>query len=222
MEAAATKKEYEKAAVIRDRLIALEHINQVNILQKEQERQFQNPLTTLVRLLSRYYPTLRLHPGFRIEAYDISHFGGSATTGSMIVFQNGEKEPSEYRMFKIKTSPQSDDIAAMTEVLSRRLQHREWIMPDLILIDGGKGQLKAGFLVQEKFLLNIPYLALAKKEEKIYLPGRSNPLQLEEDSPALLLLREIRDEAHRFAKQYHLKLRSKQFLKPSLKPILKR
>jgi len=212
MRAVAKNKEYERAAVLRDRIFALEHIREVNILQKEQEQGAVNSLLALVLFLKKYFPILRLHPAFRIEAYDISNISGKLTTGSMIVFLDGKKTSSEYRMFKIKTVTSSDDVASMKEVLSRRFKHQGWVMPDLILLDGGKGQIKAAYLAQKESGITIPYIALAKKEEEIYIPGRSLPIKLKFDSSALLLLRAVRDEAHRFAKKYHLKLRSKKMI----------
>ena len=213
---ASKNKEYEKAAVLRDRIFVLEHIYQVAILKQETERGTRDGLVELVQFAQKYFPVLRLHPAFRIEAYDISHLSGTLTTGSMIVFTDGKKDSSQYRMFKVKSRTEADDIVSMKEILSRRLGHREWVLPDLILLDGGKGQLRAGFLAQKKAGISIPYLALAKEEEQIYIPKLFRPIALKNDAPALLLLRAIRDEAHRFAREYHLTLRSKNLIKKAV------
>lgn len=211
MKEAADKKEFEKAAKIRDRIFALEHIEKVMILKKEKGNE--TALWQLVSLLNKYYPTLLYHPSFRIECYDVSNIQGSAGTGSMVVFIDGERVSDEYRRFAIKTVNKLDDVACMKEVLKRRFSHKdEWLLPDLIILDGGKAQLKAAKEAQKEARLDIPYIALVKGKEQIYLPKVIRPISLPPDSPAILLLRQIRDEAHRFAKQYHIKLRKKQML----------
>ena len=204
------EQEYEKSAKIRDKINALEHIGKIAILKRELEGE--RPILNLINFLKEYFPTLIYHTGFRIECYDVSNISGSSGTGSMVVFIDDKKTSYEYRKFKIKTVFKIDDVACMKEVLKRRLKHKEWMLPDLIMLDGGKGQLKAAREALKELRISIPYLGLAKKEEQVYLPNRKNPISLPKDSPALLLLRQIRDEAHRFAKKYHLKLRSKKIL----------
>ena len=206
------EKKYERAAILRDQIYNLEHISKINILQKEIEKAAPNSLKDLIKLLHKYFPTLKLSTNFRIESYDISNISGTLSTGSMIVFVHGEKKQMEYRQFRIKTISGQNDVASMQEVLKRRLKHREWVLPDLILLDGGRGQLLAARRALSASRLNIPYIALAKKEEEIYVPGLSKPISLKQDCPAILLLRAVRDEAHRFAKRYHLKLRSKKMI----------
>jgi excinuclease ABC subunit C len=215
MERLAKEKKFEQAAKLRDRISALEHIKEVSVIREIERERAENDLWELVNFLQIYYPGLYLHPSFRIECFDVSNISGTAGCGSMVVFINGEKAADEYRRFAIKTVFRIDDVACMKEVLKRRFAHKdEWLLPDLIVLDGGKGQLKAAKETQREFRLSIPYLALAKKEEEIYLPhfakaSRGKPLRLPKDSPALLLLQRIRDEAHRFARAYHIKLRSK-------------
>lgn len=147
----------------------------------------------------------------RIEAYDISNIQGKMATGSMVVFVNGEKTPHEYRRFRIRSKETPDDISMMKEVIRRRFLNN-WPLPDLIVIDGGKPQLNASLNALEAYSFKIPIISLAKKNEDIYLPGKSLPLKLNQTSPGLQLLRQTRDEAHRFALIYHRKLRSKKFL----------
>lgn len=210
MKKLAKEKEFEKAAKLRDRISALEHIGEVSILRKEAGEIEKTGLWELLNILQAYYPSLQPHPSFKIESFDISHLHGREGTGGMIVFLDGEKEPNEYRRFAIKTVKKIDDVGCMKEMLKRRFFHRdEWLLPDLIILDGGKGQLKAGKEAEKEFRLDIPMIALAKREEEIYLPQRAKPLILEKTSPALHLLQRIRDEAHRFAKTYHIKLRAK-------------
>lgn len=148
----------------------------------------------------------------RIECYDISNIQGVLAVGSMAVFTNGQPDKKEYRKFKIKTVRGANDVAMMKEVIARRLKNISWPYPDLIILDGGKPQLNQikNLLTAKK--LAIPLIALAKKEEKVFLTHKKNPLSLNKYSDALKLLQRIRDEAHRFAITYHKKLRSKNFM----------
>jgi excinuclease ABC subunit C len=150
----------------------------------------------------------------RIEAYDISNIQGAEAVGSMVSFVNGRPLKAGYRHFKIRSVEGSDDFAMMREVLSRRLAHvREGHErhPDLILVDGGRGQVSAARQAMERLeLAGIPVIGLAKKNEEIYVEGRAEPLRLPKRSQALRLLQRIRDEAHRFAITYHRKLRHKK------------
>lgn len=144
----------------------------------------------------------------RIEAYDISNIQGQKATGSMVVFINGQKDTREYRKFRIRTEDTPNDTAMVREVMRRRLKNN-WPLPDLILVDGGRGQLNAVLAVLTENNLNLPVIGLAKREEEIYEPDIEKPLKLKSTSGALQLLREMRDEAHRFALKYHKKLRSR-------------
>ena len=154
----------------------------------------------------------------KIECYDISHVQGSHTTASMVVFVGGEKASDLYRKFKIRLEKTPDDFASMDEVLTRRLKHAEWEYPGLFVVDGGKGQVSAALAVLAKHNLTIPLIGLAKREETIIIPNPDGDekhfteVSLSKESPALLLLRRIRDEAHRFAISYHRTLRSRKAL----------
>src|SRR5215211_4957699 len=154
----------------------------------------------------------------RIECYDISNTMGTNSVASMVVFQGGRPAKSEYRRFRIRTVEGADDFASMAEVIRRRLERlREndekfTPAPDLIVLDGGKGQLSAVVPVLDKMkvgdeLPDIPLRSLAKREEEVFEPGRPEPVILERNSPELHLLQRVRDEAHRFANTYHRKLR---------------
>ena len=142
-------------------------------------------------------------PPRRIEAFDISHLGGTNTVASMVCFVDGKARKSEYRKFKIKTVVGIDDFAAMREVVHRRylrVKKEKGSLPDLILIDGGKGQLSmAVSALRELGLDYIPIIGLAKRLEEVFVPGISEPQSIHKQSPGLILLRRIRDEAHRFA-----------------------
>ncbi len=149
-----------------------------------------------------------------IECFDISHLGGTNTVASMVQFRGGVADKSNYRRFKIKTVEGIDDFASMAEVVGRRysrLQKEDGAMPDLIVIDGGKGQLHAALDSLRDLGLRIPMISLAKKFEEVYLPGLLRPLRLSHKTKALKLLQQIRDEAHRFAITYNRKLRTKDW-----------
>lgn len=142
----------------------------------------------------------------RIEIYDISNIRGVFATGSMVVIKNNRLQKKEYRLFKIKTVQGADDPKMQAEIISRRLNHPEWPKPDLILLDGGKGQLGVVGKILDK--TDIPYLGLAKKEERLYCPYSKNSILLSSLPPEIAnLLMRGRDEAHRFAINYHRKLR---------------
>ena len=150
----------------------------------------------------------------RIECYDISHIQGTNTVASMVVFQNGLPKKTAYRKFKVKsTEGKPDDFQSMKEVLSRRiakLGQPKWEKPDLIIIDGGKGQLSSVMQIVEEFgVQDIDFVSLAKREEEVFLPNQSESILLPRESNALYLIQRIRDEAHRFAITYHRDLRSK-------------
>ena len=142
-------------------------------------------------------------PPRRIEAFDISHLGGTNTVASMVCFVDGKARKSEYRKFKVKTVEGIDDFAAMREVVHRRylrVKKEQGSLPDLILIDGGKGQLSmAVSALRELGLDYISIVGLAKRLEEVFVPGISDPQSIHKQSPGLILLRRIRDEAHRFA-----------------------
>ena len=153
----------------------------------------------------------------RMECYDISHIQGTNTVASMVTFINGLPKKSEYRKFKVKmTEGKPDDFLSMKEVLTRRLSHigeEKWAKPDLMIIDGGKGQLSSVMeIIEELGISGIDVVSLAKKHEEVFLPKQSEPVILPRNSSALFLFQRIRDEAHRFAITYHRKLRSKSMI----------
>lgn len=184
----------------------------------------------------------------RIEGYDISNIYGQAAVGSMVVFENGEANKSEYKKFKIKIEDSLGDTGMLKEVLERRFSHStsrishntshetdngehevlenskkslDWTLPDLIIIDGGKGQLNTVLKVLKKFNLDILAISVSKGEglrsaaapDKIFFPGEAKPLQLPLASPALHIIKRVRDEAHRFAISYHKELRKKNMFR---------
>ncbi len=172
----------------------------------------------------------------RIECYDISHIQGTSAVAAMSVYENGAPATSQYRRFKINTVEGNDDFASMREVLIRRFKRlnaaREkpvnseasdkqkdsfGVTPDLVLIDGGKGQLSSALETMLKLgVADIPLASIAKKEEELFVPGNSEPIRLPRNAPALFVLQQVRDEAHRFAITYHRKSRSRTSLKSAL------
>ena len=170
----------------------------------------------------------------RIEAYDMSHIQGTDYVGSMVVVEDGLPKKSDYRRFKIKTVDGNNDFAAMAEVLDRRL--RSYLLdrekpieergkfaypPNLIVVDGGKGQLSASLAVLEELGLEeeIPIVSLAKQFEEVFVPGRSEAIRIPRQSEALYMLQRLRDESHRFAIAYHRQLRGKRMTKSALDDI---
>lgn len=162
----------------------------------------------------------------RIECYDVSNIQGALAVSSMAVLEKGWPKPAHYRRFRIKTVAGADDYAMIQETLRRRFKRGlagegVWaITPDLVLIDGGKGQLNAALEVrQELGLDSIPMVSLAKENEEVFMPGDPQPVRIDKDSPALHILQRARDEAHRFAISYHHKLRRKEVTASALDNI---
>ena len=162
-------------------------------------------------------------PPHRIEGFDISNIQGSEAVGSMVVWENGAMRKDDYKRFRIRSVKGADDYAMLEEVLSRRYARaleEGTALPDLILLDGGRGQLNVGVKVLEALGLDwLPIVSLAKREEEVYTPEGLHPLVLDLTSPGLLALRKIRDEAHRFAVSYHKKLRSRRTIQSILDQI---
>lgn len=215
MQQAAESHQFEEAAKQRDLLAAFDQLLSLPVKEDFNSGEIQAPierLATLSAILSVYGIKLPVSKLTRIEAYDISHLGGRQQTASMVVFTGGEATPAEFRHFRIYHD-QSDDAALMAQILQRRLLHPEWNWPQLLVIDGGEPQLRA---IQKQFnctnylSANIPFIGLAKVNETIVIakkPGFHH-LNLPPTNSGLLLLRDIRDHAHRFARKLHHKLRS--------------
>ncbi|MBI5044355.1 MAG: GIY-YIG nuclease family protein [Candidatus Levybacteria bacterium] len=233
---------YEKAAVLKKKIQALSIITMPSRSPVEYDL---NPnlrsdirseeLSNLKSSLTK--KGLKLSDLSRIECYDISNTQGTHATGSMVVLTNGEIDKSQYRRFNIVKDGRPNDFAMMKEMLLRRQKHNEWPTPQLIIIDGGKGQASAALEVLTATKSSIPIVGLAKREEILIIPkdqphfssllvektherrfyGQNDEhfleLHLLKNSPELQLVRRIRDEAHRFAITYHRKLRSKNFIK---------
>jgi excinuclease ABC subunit C len=160
----------------------------------------------------------------RIECFDISNLQGTNTVASMVVFEDGKPKKSDYRRFSVKTVEGIDDFASMREVVGRRFKRlatepdtEAWArQPDLVIIDGGKGQLNAALAALKEVGITVPTVGLAKENEELFLPGQQTPVILDRDSQALYLVQRVRDEAHRFAVSFHRQKRQKTAIKSAL------
>ncbi|HLP43723.1 MAG TPA: UvrB/UvrC motif-containing protein [Candidatus Nanoarchaeia archaeon] len=194
MKAYAKNEEFEKAAMIRRTVFALQHIQDVALIRREKN----------------YYPTVAR---VRVEAFDIAHMAGGDTVGVMTVVENGQAQPSEYRLFKIRQDTRGDDLKALGEVLERRFNHPEWYMPSLIVIDGGQTHLRYAQEVLKKINITIPTVSVVKDEThkaKDILNDDIALSKLVKDHKNEILL--ANSESHRFAIKYHKSLRGKTFL----------
>jgi len=167
---------------------------------------------------------LRLNtPPRRIECFDISNIQGSDTVASLVVFTDGKPKKSEYRKFKIRTVEGPNDFASMHEVVERRysrLLEEKGLLPNLIMVDGGKGQLSSAVEVLHRLNLDtVPIIGLAKRLEEVFLPDQNEPLLLPRTSSGLRLMQQIRDEAHRFAVTFHRSVREKRIIQTELEMI---
>jgi excinuclease ABC subunit C len=215
MRAASKNLQFEKAARLRDEIKALQTLNlRGNLARHAQPEVF---YVDPRRGLKGLKKVLKLDSIPRtIDGVDIAHLGGTAMVGSLVTFIDGLPFKPGYRRYQITTVPGIDDFAAIREVVTRRikrLQEHDQPFPDIWLIDGGKGQLSSAMAAFDALKVAPPtVIALAKQEEEIYLPGRSDPIVLSRRSFALRLLQYVRDEAHRFAQHYHHMLRKKRTL----------
>ncbi|MGE3164852.1 MAG: excinuclease ABC subunit UvrC [Planctomycetota bacterium] len=168
-------------------------------------------------------------PPHRIECYDISGTRGAQQVASRVVFENGEADTSQYRRYKIRSVTDTDDFASMLEVLRRRFGARKLRdpLPDLVIVDGGKGQIASAVNALAECQVQVPVIGLAKERnrrersvpERVFVPGRSEPLDLDQSSPTSLFLQRIRDEAHRFANTFQRELKRKQNLATGLEQV---
>lgn len=196
MKQAAKDLRYEDAVKLRARIFSLKHIHDVALISDP------NFGSGASKVFWR-----------RVEGYDISNISGTSAVGAMVVFENGAPAKSEYRKFKIKTIQGANDVGMMTEILRRRFGHTEWELPDVILVDGGAGQVNAARSILSELTLNLPVIGIAKGPERkrndfIYPLGMHGIVFKSRD----ILIR-VRDEAHRFAVKYHRELRSSLLLR---------
>jgi excinuclease ABC subunit C len=208
--------DYEKARDARDRIKAIKLVNE-KVTLREIKREDLSLTVNISHTLEELKNILDLKKWpVIIEAFDISNISGYEPVASMVRFHNGKPDKSSYRKFKIKTVSGINDPAMISEVVLRRysrLKEYKMPMPDLVLIDGGKGQLNAAIESLETLKLKLPLISLAKKDEEVYTPSLEEPIRLPRSSKPLQLLQQIRDEAHRFAVTFHKQRRDKIFIK---------
>ena len=202
---------------------AAENLEQARIKHLSDEQKMTAAMTELAEALD--LPRLPR----RIECFDNSNIQGTSPVASMVVFSDGRPAKKEYRRFSIKTVVGADDFASMKEVIGRRFRRArdadeesegKWTtLPDLVIVDGGKGQLNAALEALAEVGMDVPICGLAKEQEEIFLPGQSESILLPRDSQALFLVQRLRDEAHRFAITYHRNTRRKSAFKSQLDDI---
>ncbi len=211
MQHAIAAQNFEQAAWLRDQYIGIENVinHRLHLIETgTKKKKYQKNWNTTEKNIKMVLNIDRQIS--RAEGYDISHISGASSTGSMVVFIDGMPSRNDYRMFKIKTIQGISDVDMLKEVMQRRLNHTEWTYPDLIIIDGGKPQLNAVMSVISRYapMLMHRVVSLAKREEELYSPHHAHTIRL--DSLPLdtgFFFQRVRDESHRFAKQYHHKLR---------------
>lgn len=229
MRTASQKVDYERASELKSQMESLNYLAQKLTVPEDYlrdpnlaEDRYQQALRSLAQTLAPHQ--IIIAPFSRIEAFDVSHLSGQAATGSMVVFRNGKPSPDLYRRFKIRGKKTKNDLAMISEILSRRFRQRPKAdkvfspHPDLILIDGGAAQLRAAVRTLSHQKLVIPTIAIAKQRETLVVldleMNKIKRIVLSPRSPARLLLQRIRDEAHRFAIGYQRKLRERMLIKP--------
>jgi excinuclease ABC subunit C len=202
-------------------LMALAERNATETLAREHARWLADQGKTLAALEELAEALALPAVPLRIECYDISNFQGAQSVGSMVVFEEGRPRTGEYRRFRIKDVKGANDFASHQEVLRRRFKRARtgeegkeeelrWLLPDLVVIDGGKGQLSAAKVVLDELgYHDLAVVGIAKEREEIFLPDRDDPVLLPTTSAALYLMQRLRDEAHRFAVTYHRSLRAR-------------
>lgn len=208
MKQAASEKNYEQAARLRNKINGLERMRRAKPSWVPQRRAFSPDIILLELQKELSLPKMPK----RIEAFDVSNTSGTETVASMVTFEHGIAKKSDYRKFIIKSVKGPNDVASIYEAVYRRYAKslsKTLPLPDLVLIDGGIPQVNMAKQAQNAAKINIPMIGLAKKQEEIFFPRKRKPIILSKESKALQLLQNIRDEAHRFAVTFHKKRRSK-------------
>ncbi len=231
MKEAAAQENYEYAAELRDKVQLIKAVTEKSYklkpdlqmqLPKLKESLREEGIIYLRRILTTHFALPKNYPLKKIECYDVSNIQGTNATVALVSFTDGAPDKKDYRLFNIKTPQTPNDFAMLQEAVIRRQNHLEWGVPSLLLIDGGKGQLRA---VLKVWQWSVPVISIAKKPDRIIIPLlperdkneelislvnlKYHELALEEGHPALTILQQLRDEAHRFSKQQHTRLRNK-------------
>jgi excinuclease ABC subunit C len=216
MKLASSKLDYERAARLRDSISALSQMGE-NVRLRALKSDDLSETIGSSRAVSALQQALSLkNPPFHIECFDVSHFQGHETVAAMVCFKGGVPYKAHYRRFRIQETAGIDDFKSMGEAVRRRylrLKKEEQPYPDLILIDGGKGQLSAAAMALKEIGVSVPVISLAKRLEEVFILAQPQSIILERGSLARNLLENLRDEAHRFGIGYHRLLRDKKLLK---------
>jgi excinuclease ABC subunit C len=222
MNTASANLEFEKAKKYRDIIDAIKETSKANARAKITYNLSKTSKEVAETAMQALCEILKIQSANTIECFDISHISGSFCVASMVHFENGEPEKNKYRRFKIKSFEGNDDYRSMKEVVGRRykrLKEENKPMPDIVLIDGGKGQLGIALEVIQKFGYANDIISLAERLEEVFVPHQSKSIYLPRGSYSLRLLQLARDEAHRFAITYNRQLRSKGMYKGGLQAI---
>lgn len=204
------EEKYEEGIILRNKIFILNNLINNNFSYKNLDDNEVSDFDDEMKIFLAKNFSLKNYQVRRIECYDVSNLFGDKAVGAMVVFINGIPDKSQYRKFKIKKVKKISDTDMIKEILTRRFKKKDWPHPDLIIIDGGKPQLIASSLILNQNGLNIPIIGLAKTPDRIVIGfKKTKTIYLKENSPFLNLLKRIRDESHRFAKNYHLFLRKK-------------
>lgn len=210
------KENFEEALKPRDKIIGLQELINRRSFSKDENSYFPNISqlrAELSHFLSKSFPAASLSDRVRFECFDISTLFGNQAVGSMVVFENFVPKKTDYKRFKIKTANPSSDLDMLKEVITRRLKRREWSLPDVLIVDGGKPQVSTVKKQLDQFGLSLPLFGIAKEPDRIVMGIDHRPqAKLKKDSPLFNVIRHIRDESHRFARKYHLFLRRKKMM----------
>jgi len=202
--------QYEQAIIVRNRIFRFDRLLDLRDDSEFLLNNSEKKLEEMLIILKKYFPQLNALD--RIETYDISNLGLKQAVGSMVVMKNNQIDKKEYRRFKIKQKSLKSDLDRLKEVINRRIKQK-WPVPDLIIIDGGQPQIKAVLKIFQNNKINIPLIGIAKNPDRVIVGVEGYPnLFLKNDSKILNIIRLLRNESHRFARKYHLFLRSKDFL----------
>ncbi len=212
MKEASARLDFERAAQLRDNIEALSKIGERVRVEAVRAEDIALPVAASQSVTDLQRALELEHPPFHVECFDVSHFQGHETVASMSCFQGGRPHKDHYRRFRIRETVGIDDFKSMAEAVRRRYSRlkNEGKLPDLVVIDGGKGQLAAAGRALEEAGVKIPLCSLAKRIEEVFIPGRPQSVILQFGRPALNLLQQLRDEAHRFGVKYHRLLRQKK------------
>jgi excinuclease ABC subunit C len=210
MKTASQKQDFEKAKKIRDKTNSLERIMEHSSVFEKSAPDNWSKTQMILQKITGVKTDIS-----RIEAYDVSNTQGKEATGSMVTFVDGRPDKNYYKKFKIKMKNEPNDFAMLQEILTRRLNHKEWPYPQLIIIDGGKAQLNAAIKTKNENpkAKNIKITSIAKKHNEFFVEGKDRPILLKTLPREIFnLVLQMRDEAHRFAISYHKKLREKSLI----------